>query len=234
MMNAQLVVTAGAKPARISLRLPTVIGRGGESQLKVKQHYVSRRHCEIFAEAGQLKIRDLGSSNGTIVNGERIEADFVLSPGDELTLGTVQLCVVFCPQAATSAAAHPAETRRAESVPTTAVSRQAKPRTQETLDEEALDSEAVEQLRLDGSAVLNYQDLDEGSFVAIELDQQPPGPVESAVQLDVAPTALVDDSQIRLDTDNSDAPLVDDDSRLDEFLKGLGDSPNSGESGYQN
>jgi pSer/pThr/pTyr-binding forkhead associated (FHA) protein len=218
-MDAKLVVTSGAKPAKIALRLPTVIGRSAEAQLKVKQHNVSRRHCEIFEADGQLMIRDLGSSNGTVINGERIEGDFALSPGDELTLGTVQLCVVFQPSSGTNAAAKAVETKRvAASEPETTARHQA-----HALDAEAQNDEAVEQVRLGGSAVLNYEDLEDGSFIAIALHEPLPKPVESAVKLQIESAAQVDESRIQLEIDSADAAPIDDDSRLDDFLKGLGE-----------
>jgi pSer/pThr/pTyr-binding forkhead associated (FHA) protein len=47
---------------------------------------VSRRHAEIVPEAGALVLRDAGSSNGTFVNGQRIQ-QHSLQPGDEIRVG---------------------------------------------------------------------------------------------------------------------------------------------------
>jgi S1-C subfamily serine protease len=48
---------------------------------------VSARHAALIREGGQWVLRDLGSSNGTWVNGERVSRDRTLRPGDELRLG---------------------------------------------------------------------------------------------------------------------------------------------------
>ena len=49
-----------------------VIGRGTEADLRINDPGVSRRHAEIKVEAGRILIRDLGSTNGTTVDGERL------------------------------------------------------------------------------------------------------------------------------------------------------------------
>lgn len=223
-MDAKLVVTSGAKPASIALRLPTVIGRSADAQLKVKQHNVSRKHCEIFTADDQLKIRDLGSSNGTIVNGQRINGEFVLSPGDEVTIGTVGLCVVFRPGGVSDtvshqAAAHKSDREAKEAIPknepSSSTGSQEESRDQDGVDDVKLD------VKLDGSAVLNYQDLEDGSFIAIELEEPLPPAVESTIHLEVEETVRADESQIRLDIDARESAPVDDDSRLHDFLEGL-------------
>lgn len=47
----------------------------------------SRKHAQITADGGGYRVQDLGSSNGTFVNGARIAADTVLQPGDEVSIG---------------------------------------------------------------------------------------------------------------------------------------------------
>jgi len=72
-------------------RLPstvTVIGRRQESDLCIPLMVVSRRHCELNVEMGRLKIRDLGSRNGTYVNGQRVDQAEV-GPGDKIKIGPV-------------------------------------------------------------------------------------------------------------------------------------------------
>ena len=78
-----------------SFRLPstvTVIGRRQESDLCIPLMVVSRRHCELNLEKGRLKIRDLGSSNGTYVNGQRVDRAEV-RPGDKIQIGPVTFAV---------------------------------------------------------------------------------------------------------------------------------------------
>lgn len=65
-----------------------VIGRREDCQVRIPLANVSRQHCEIVLEPNGLMVRDLGSSNGTFVNGERVEQHEV-KPGDMLTVGSV-------------------------------------------------------------------------------------------------------------------------------------------------
>lgn len=51
---------------------------------------VSRRHVEIAFEAGTVKVRDLGSTNGTFVNGVRLDGEAELRPGDQVQFGSVR------------------------------------------------------------------------------------------------------------------------------------------------
>jgi pSer/pThr/pTyr-binding forkhead associated (FHA) protein len=94
-MNYILQVVKG-RSATTTLKLAegvTSIGRHDDCQIRIKSSQVSRRHCELFEAGGKLAIRDLGSSNGTFVNGKKITGQQVLKPGDELTVGTVTLRV---------------------------------------------------------------------------------------------------------------------------------------------
>ena len=92
-MKVKLVVVDGANPGAYSLRLPTLIGRSRDASLKVPAAMVSRRHCEIYEYEGRLAVQDLGSSNGTFVNEERIEEPLYLDHDDLLTIGPVTLRV---------------------------------------------------------------------------------------------------------------------------------------------
>lgn len=68
------------------------IGRDHGCTVRVAVASVSRRHCEIDAEDGEIVIRDLGSSNGTYVNGDRVQ-EASLSPGDLIGVGPVVFVV---------------------------------------------------------------------------------------------------------------------------------------------
>jgi pSer/pThr/pTyr-binding forkhead associated (FHA) protein len=83
--------------APIILRLPTgsikTIGRAPRADFIVDAAMISRLHCRLTAErSDQLVVEDLGSTNGTIVNGHRV-ARQVLRVGDVLTVGRVQFNV---------------------------------------------------------------------------------------------------------------------------------------------
>jgi predicted component of type VI protein secretion system len=86
-MEAKLIVVGGkANKGEIDLKLPTLIGRSRDAQLTVAHPMVSRQHCEIYEVDGLLMIRDLGSLNGTIVEGQRV-SEAPLCPANEFTVG---------------------------------------------------------------------------------------------------------------------------------------------------
>jgi pSer/pThr/pTyr-binding forkhead associated (FHA) protein len=96
MLNAKLVVVGGdAKAKEVSLKLPTVIGRGKDVTLTLPHALVSRKHTEIFEKDGWLFVKDLGSLNGTYVNNRRIKDPQKLLPNHLLTLGNVTFRAVY-------------------------------------------------------------------------------------------------------------------------------------------
>jgi pSer/pThr/pTyr-binding forkhead associated (FHA) protein len=94
-MNYVLQVVRG-RSATTTLKLTdnvTSLGRHDDCVIRIKSAQVSRRHCELYEVGGQLMLRDLGSSNGTYVNGKRVTGEQSLKHGDELTVGAVTLRV---------------------------------------------------------------------------------------------------------------------------------------------
>jgi predicted component of type VI protein secretion system len=100
-MDYQLLVVRGRSTlgALALLDGVTTVGRHDSCHIRIKSSQVSRKHCELFEKKGILLVKDLGSANGTIVNGKKIEGQRVLEPGDELTLGPVTLRVAKIGQA---------------------------------------------------------------------------------------------------------------------------------------
>lgn len=70
----------------------TVLGRKDDCGLRIPTPDVSRAHCEVESLDAEITIRDLGSANGTYVNGKRI-AETTLSAGDHIGVGPVQFVV---------------------------------------------------------------------------------------------------------------------------------------------
>ena len=116
-MPYQLVVVRGRSTAQAHRLGPgvTTVGRGEECQLRIRSALVSRKHCQLFEKKGLLLVKDLGSSNGTQVNGQKVEDQRVLEPGDELGIGPVTLRVEKV-EAAAEAPAKKGDTALAEPV----------------------------------------------------------------------------------------------------------------------
>jgi len=72
-----------------------VLGRSRDCEVRLPDSDTSRRHAKIVCEDGRFVIHDLASTNGTFVNGDRIEAR-ELAPGDRIRIGanTVTFCQV--------------------------------------------------------------------------------------------------------------------------------------------
>ena len=107
-MKVTLIVVEGAKPARVPLQLPTTIGRSERAKLKLRASLVSRTHCELYQDGKDLRVRDLGSSNGTKVNGERILAPTAINTDDLIQIGPVVLRVL-CDKASSLADTDPSD-----------------------------------------------------------------------------------------------------------------------------
>ncbi|MDT7834821.1 GGDEF domain-containing protein [Aquabacterium sp. OR-4] len=90
---ACLVVYSGAETGRRLVLEPgsSVIGRGHGASLYLDDPNLSRRHAELQVSAQGICLRDLGSSNGSWVNGRRIEQPQWLADGDRVCLGKLQL-----------------------------------------------------------------------------------------------------------------------------------------------
>lgn len=72
---------------------PTVIGRAPECGIPVTVDEISRRHVELKPTSDGLSVEDLGSANGTYVNGQRVQKGY-MKPGDELRLDAVRFILV--------------------------------------------------------------------------------------------------------------------------------------------
>jgi hypothetical protein len=91
--NPQLVVLneLGEPAESISItREPVVIGRMSSNDIVLTDSNVSRRHAELRRVEGTWVLRDLGSTNGTVVNG-KLAGEHRLQDGDRLTFGTSEL-----------------------------------------------------------------------------------------------------------------------------------------------
>jgi pSer/pThr/pTyr-binding forkhead associated (FHA) protein len=84
----------------------TTIGRVEDNLFQIAEPSVSSHHCEVHLRDNEVLIRDLNSTNGTFINGEKI-TESVLKPGQTLRLGNVEL-KLDAPGAAAAPASGPA------------------------------------------------------------------------------------------------------------------------------
>jgi two-component system, cell cycle response regulator len=87
--NAALVVIYGLELGRkYDLNdKEIIIGRSSKAGIQIDQESVSRNHAKIAVEAGDIRVQDLGSTNGTFVNDEPIVGEFGLRNGDLIKIG---------------------------------------------------------------------------------------------------------------------------------------------------
>src|SRR4051794_39727992 len=85
--RAYLIVIAGTQVGEmIRLKQTTIIGRGVEADVRLIEEKMSRKHCRLVVENGLTYVEDLGSSNGTYVNGLPVERQ-KLNDGDKIQIG---------------------------------------------------------------------------------------------------------------------------------------------------
>jgi predicted component of type VI protein secretion system len=88
-MNVKLLVVQG-RPAGKILVFPQgeyYIGRGAECHIRSNSDWVSRQHCLLRVVADGATLRDLGSRNGTLVNGALVDRERGLAEGDQVQVG---------------------------------------------------------------------------------------------------------------------------------------------------
>jgi pSer/pThr/pTyr-binding forkhead associated (FHA) protein len=96
-MNVKMKVVQG-KPHGSYLDFPEgefVVGRGPECHVRPNSELISRQHCMLLISGRAVRVRDLGSTNGTLVNGKRVVEECALCNGDTLQLGPLVLEVVL-------------------------------------------------------------------------------------------------------------------------------------------
>jgi pSer/pThr/pTyr-binding forkhead associated (FHA) protein len=68
---------------------PVIVGRHPRCDARLSSLRVSRWHCLLTGKGGEVVVRDLGSTNGTWINGRRVEAGR-LEPGDEIAIAHIR------------------------------------------------------------------------------------------------------------------------------------------------
>ncbi len=116
-MKAQLIVVQGKPEGKV---IPLVgsnfkIGRGEGCNLRPNSDQVSREHAEFVLTADTVSVRDLGSRNGTLVNGKALTAPCRLKDRDLVQVGPLTFAVSIQGRAGTAKAAAPAASHEGDS-----------------------------------------------------------------------------------------------------------------------
>lgn len=97
MIQAELRIAAGNRLGS-SIPLPQgkfLVGREEDCHLRPNSDLVSRHHCVFTVDDFSVRLRDLGSTNGTFVNGERLKGAVMLKQGDRVLIGKLDFEVIL-------------------------------------------------------------------------------------------------------------------------------------------
>lgn len=217
-MNVRFVVTKPAsKATTFRVQLPLLVGRSEEAKFRIQQDRVSRKHCEFFEQDGGVYLRDLGSTNGTFLNGELIEtsAKVPLEPGSVVKVGSLEFRVEF--DAAGPAAAPHKAVEEAAGDKTVGVA--------EAADSEHLSIEHQEiERRVEPAQAPAEAQAEEPPPI---LTAERPASVDEVPSIEVAADAAPGDAAPLADEafgflgGDDGAQAAPDDDQLGDFLKGL-------------
>lgn len=171
-------------------RSPMIIGRKPEADLRIPLSDVSRAHCQLTLEGEKVRLRDLGSSNGTFVNDQQVESA-ELHAGDRLRIGPVQFTIQIDGRPESIAPAAPAASGRAASGDT-----RTKTAPPPTSAEAPADLEDLEDLDVEGLEELGTQDLSDFDFGELDDDDEGTGGIEEIEEVEeIAEDDLVPDDE---------------------------------------
>ena len=97
MLQAELKILGGKHQGKL-IPLNTkkfLVGREQDCHLRPNSDLVSRHHCVFSIDDYAIRLRDLGSTNGTLVNGSPLRGEVILKSGDQVTIGKLELEVVI-------------------------------------------------------------------------------------------------------------------------------------------
>lgn len=96
-MDVILKVIEGAKEgSKVAVKKDRfLIGRSPKCHLSAGSTAISRQHCAIMRHDAKVTVQDLGSRNGTLVNGKKVTEEVELSSGDELSIGPLKFMVTI-------------------------------------------------------------------------------------------------------------------------------------------
>ena len=82
---------------RVLIQNDAILGRSKECNLRIASGQVSRQHCKVLITDSEVYVKDLGSSNGTFVDGKRVPSGekVAVDPGTELAIGPARFVFRF-------------------------------------------------------------------------------------------------------------------------------------------
>ena len=90
-MAKLVVLSAGMTGRTHELKVDkTTIGRVEDNTFQIAEASVSSHHCEVLLRGNEVLVRDLNSTNGTFINGEKV-SESVIKPGQILRLGQIEM-----------------------------------------------------------------------------------------------------------------------------------------------
>lgn len=81
----------GARPRTFRMATSMTVGRALECEVKLEDTYASQQHARVFGKESSWYVEDLGSTNGTFVNDQKLAAPAQIQPGDRIRIGTTVL-----------------------------------------------------------------------------------------------------------------------------------------------
>src|SRR5437660_11355984 len=97
-MQVKLIVVGGhSRQREMLVDLPAVVGRSRAAALTIGDPLVSRQHCFLEEHGGMVLLRDNGSLNGTILDGQRVQGEAIIRPGAKVTVGPLTFVVIYEP-----------------------------------------------------------------------------------------------------------------------------------------
>jgi hypothetical protein len=79
------------RPRTLRLDASMVIGRAPDAELRLEDTFASSQHARIFGRNGSWYVEDLGSTNGTFVNEQKLMGPAMVQPGDSIRIGQTTL-----------------------------------------------------------------------------------------------------------------------------------------------
>jgi pSer/pThr/pTyr-binding forkhead associated (FHA) protein len=81
----------GGRPRTFRMATSMTVGRALDCEVKLEDTYASQQHARVFGKESSWYVEDLGSTNGTFVNDQKLAAPAQVQPGDRIRIGTTVL-----------------------------------------------------------------------------------------------------------------------------------------------